>query len=254
MAQDFAGKVALVTAAARGIGRASAVAFAKRGAAVMVADIDEAGGNETVEMIRREGGTASFLNTDVTREEAVQELVAKTVEQFGGLDLAHNNAGLAFGSHTFGDYSLDDWNRTIALTLTSTWLCLRAEIPVMVQRGGGAIVNTSSMAGVRFAAEANAAYAAAKAAVINLTENAAARYASQGIRVNVVSPGLTRTPVIAEMFTPEQQKAMAARFHLIERMVEPHEIADAVTFLCSQQAAMITGVMVPVCGGQNVKE
>lgn len=219
----------------------------------MVADIDEEGGMQTVELIRKEGGTSSFLKTDVTREEAVQELIAKTVEQLGGLDLAHNNAGLAFGSHTFGDYSLDDWNRTIALSLTSTWLCMRAEIPVMIKRGGGAIVNTSSMAGVRFAEEANAAYSAAKAAVINLTEHAAARYAKQGIRVNAVAPGLTHTPVIDERFTPEQQKAMAAHFHLIERMVEPAEIADAVTFLCSQQAAMITGLMVPVCGGQNVK-
>jgi NAD(P)-dependent dehydrogenase (short-subunit alcohol dehydrogenase family) len=130
---------------------------------------------------------------------------------------------------------------------------MRAEIPEMLKRGGGAIVNTASMAGVRFAEAANAAYAAAKAGVIYMTENAAARYSRQGIRVNCVAPGLTHTAVIDKLFTPEQQKQMAAGFHLIERMVEPSEIADAVIFLASERAAMITGVMLPVAGGQQAK-
>lgn len=253
MTLEFAGKVALVSAAGRGIGRASALAFAKLGAAVMVSDIDEAGGMETVELIRASGNTAEFLAADVTQEEAVQALITQTVELLGGLDFAHNNAGAAFGSQTFGDFGLDDWNRTLALSLTSAWLCMRAEIPVMIERGGGAIVNTASMAGVRFAENANAAYSAAKAGVINPSENAAARYAKQGVRVNSIAPGLTHTPVIDELFTPEQQQQMAAAIHLIERMVEPEDIAEAVTFLCSQRAAMITGVMIPICGGQNVK-
>lgn len=247
----FTGKVALVTAGANGIGRASSLAFAKEGASVMVSDIDEANGRTVVDEIKASGGSAEFIRTDVTDEQHVRNLVAKTVERFGRLDFAHNNAGNMFGSPSFGDYTAEDWDRTLALSLKATWLCMRAEIPIMVAQGGGAIVNTTSMAGVRIHLTANAAYSAAKAGVVSLTEYAAVAYAGQGVRVNCVAPGLVRTTIVQKLFTPEVQNQMAASTQPIGRIIEPSEIADGVVFLCSDKAAMITGETLPICGGNN---
>ncbi len=251
MITDFAGKVALVTGAGNGIGRASAIAFAKEGAAVMVSDIKEADGHAVVEEIRAAGGQAQFCAADVTKEDQVQALIDATVERLGRLDFAHNNAGNMFGAPDFGGYSVADWDKTLDLSLKSNWLCMRAELPVMIAQGGGCIVNTTSMAGVRTSQGANAAYSAAKAGVISLTEHAAVLHAKDNIRVNAIAPGLVRTQVVQKLFTKEVQDQMAGSTQPIARIIEPEEIADAVIFLCSERAAMITGVTMPVSGGYN---
>ena len=251
MGSMFKGKVALVTAGASGIGRATAHAFAREGAAVMVSDIDEGGGRSVASEISTNGGTADFMVADVTDEAAVQSLVEGTVRRFGGLDYAHNNAGNMRGTPTFGDYSLDDWDYTLDVSLKSTWLCMRAQIAIMLARGGGVIVNTTSMAGVRTSIGANAAYSAAKAGVISLTEYAAVTYAKNGIRVNAVAPGLVRTAVVERLYTKEVQNKMASQTQPIGRIIEPEEIAHSVIFLCSDSANMITGMTLPVAGGYN---
>jgi NAD(P)-dependent dehydrogenase (short-subunit alcohol dehydrogenase family) len=251
MITDFSGKVALVTGGGNGIGRASSLGFAREGASVLVSDINEAAGRAVVGDIKAAGGEADFIACDVTKEDQVRTLMDATLERYGRLDFAHNNAGNMWGAPDFGGYSVDDWDRTLDLSLKSNWLCMRAELPVMAANGGGAIVNTTSMAGVRTSAGANAAYSAAKAGVISLTDYAAVHYAKDNIRVNVVAPGLVRTKVVQELYTKEVQNQMAASLQPIGRILEPEEIADAVIFLCSDRAAMITGVTVPVCGGYN---
>lgn len=251
MGKRFADKVALVTGAAKGIGKASAQAFAKEGAAVVLGDIDKDGGEAVAQSIRDAGGQATFVECDAASEAGVAALVQTAKDEFGGLDFAHNNAGNQFGPSDFAGASLDEWDQTIGLSLKATWLCMRAEIPLMQERGGGAIVNTSSMAGWRTHLAASAAYSAAKRGVLSLTEYAAVAYAADGIRVNAIAPGLVRTAVIQKLFSPEEQTSLAASTQPIGRIIEPEEIADSVIFLCSEQSAMITGATLPVCGGNN---
>ena len=251
MDTNFSGKAALVMAGAHGIGRASSIAFAREGASVMVIDVDEAGGQVVVGEIRAAGGVAEFMRCDVTSEDQVQAVIDATVKRFGRLDFAHNNAGNMWGAPDFGGYSIEDWDKTQNLCLKGVWLGMRAQLPVMIAQGGGAIVNTSSMAGVRTSIGANAAYSAAKAGVISLTEFAAVSHAKDKIRVNCIAPGLVRTKVVQELYTKEVQDQMAGSTQPIARIIEPEEIADSVIFLCSDRATMITGVTVPVCGGYN---
>ena len=251
MKTDFAGKTALVTGGGNGIGRASASDFAARGARVVVSDIDEASGQEVVAAIREAGGTAEFVACDVTKEAQVRSLIDRTIQLFGRLDYAHNNAGCMFGPADFGGCSVDEWDRTQDLSLKGIWLCMRAQLPVMASQGGGVIVNTTSMAGVRYAPAANAAYCAAKAGVISLTEYAAVRHAADNIRVNAIAPGLVRTKIVDSMYTKAQQDEMAGATQPIGRIIEPEEVASGVIFLCSSQAAMITGATLPIAGGYN---
>jgi len=250
---QFAGKVALVTAGGNGIGRASSLSFAREGAAVMVSDIDDAAAQAVAAEITAAGGRALSIRADVTSESDVHGLIRTTLERLGGLDFAHNNAGNMWGTPSFGDYPLEDWDRTVNLTMKGVWLCMRAELPEMAARGGGAIVNTSSMAGVRTSIGANAAYSAAKAGVISLSEFAANAYAEQGIRVNTIAPGLVRTKVVERLYSKTVQDQMAGQTQLIQRIIDPQEIADSVIFLCSERAAMITGVTLPVSGGSNAR-
>jgi len=243
------GKVALVTGAAMGIGRASAEVFAREGAAVVVADVDEEGGRATVGLIEAVGGQAGFVRADVSVKDDVEAMVAYAVDRFGGLDCAHNNAGVAAPMAPLADYSDAAWDRTLAIMLTGVYLCMKAEIPRMLERGGGAIVNTAS--GVGLVAYPNqAAYTASKHGVIGLTKVAALDYGARGIRVNAICPGTARTPMVdaAIRYDPAIDAQLKA-LHPIGRIAEASEIAEAAVWLCTPAASFVLGVALPVDGG-----
>ncbi len=247
----LAGRVALVTGGASGIGHASAMALAEDGANVVVADINVDAGETVAREIRENGGKALFVRADATIEADVATLAERIVGEFGGLDCALNNVGLGKSGPTITTSTIEEWDWTLNLSLKSTWLAMKYEIPVMLRAGRGAIVNTASMAGVQCTAAASPAYSAAKAGVIHLTKYASHAYAGQGIRVNSISPGLVATPHIAEILSPEQQAQIASTSQLIARAVKPSEIADAVVYLCSDRSAMVTGINLEVCGGHR---
>ena len=250
MAALMEGKVALVTGGGSGLGRACAVAFGAAGADVMVADVDTDGGAETVKLV---DGDAEFVETDVTDPESVAAMVAATVERFGRLDAAVNNAGTTGAGAPVADYSLDDWNRTIALNLTGVFLCLKHEIPAMIESGGGAIVNMSSGAGL-VGFPGLPAYVASKHGVIGLTRAAALEYVGAGVRVNAVCPGSTRTPMLERFMggdpTIEKMMENAAP---IKRLGRPEEIAEAVVWLCSDAASFVVGHAMAVDGGAVIQ-
>jgi NAD(P)-dependent dehydrogenase (short-subunit alcohol dehydrogenase family) len=243
------GKVAIVTGASAGIGRATAVAFAREGANVTVADTDVERGKETVTEARSLGVEALFVPTDVSSPHDVAELVRSSIAQFGRLDYAFNNAGIEGDQAPTGDCTVENWDRTIAVNLTGVFLCMRQEIPSMLAYGGGAIVNNSSVAGlVGFAGIP--AYSASKHGIIGLTKTAALEYATQGIRVNAVCPGVIQTEMITR-FTGGDT-AIAAQLletEPIGRLGTPDEIADAVVWLCSDRAGFVTGQAIAVDGG-----
>jgi NAD(P)-dependent dehydrogenase (short-subunit alcohol dehydrogenase family) len=243
------GKVALVTGAGSGIGRASALAFAREGARVVVSDLDVDGGEETIAAINEISGEAIFVRTDVTREDEVEAMVARTVQAFGRMDCAHNNAGITGAGGSIADYPLVEWERTMAVNLTSVFLCMKHEIPYLLEGGGGAIVNTSSGAGL-VGFPGLPAYVASKHGVVGLTRAVALEYATQGIRVNAVCPGSTRTPMLEAFMggDPAVEKAMA-RSSPVERLAAPEEIAEAVVWLCSDAASFVTGHPMAVDGG-----
>ncbi|HSM93586.1 MAG TPA: SDR family oxidoreductase [Anaeromyxobacteraceae bacterium] len=242
-------RVALVTGAASGIGRQSALAFAREGAAVAVVDVTEGAGNETVALIQKAGGTARFFRCDVSKAADVEKLVKDVVAAFGRLDCAHNNAGIEGKQALTADASEEVWDRTIAVNLKGVFLCMKYEIPQMLKQGGGAIVNTASVAGlVGFVGLP--AYNASKGGVIQLTRTAALEYAKQGIRVNAVCPGVIKTPMV-DRFTggkPEAEAAFTAG-EPVGRMGRPEEIATAVVWLCTDDASFVTGIPMPVDGG-----
>ena len=243
------GKVAIVTGAAMGIGRASALAFAREGAAVVVADIDTDGGHETVGLVESAGGQASFVRTDVAEKADVFAMVQHAVDTYGGLDCAHNNAGITAPMVPLADYPDDGWDRTLAVMLTGVYHCLKAEIPRMLERGGGAIVNTAS--GVGLVGYANqAAYTASKHGVLGLTKVAALDYGHLGVRVNAICPGTARTPMVdaAIRDMPGIDEELK-KLHPIGRIGEAEEIAEAAVWLCSPAASFVLGVALPVDGG-----
>lgn len=243
------GKVAIVTGASAGIGHATALAFSREGASVVVADIDAERGEKTAAEINGLGGAAIFVRTDVSRADDVAAMVDRAVERFGRLDYAFNNAGVEGAPAPTADCTIENWTRTISINLTGIFLCMREEIPKMLAAGGGAIVNNSSVAGlVGFAGIP--AYTASKHGVVGLTKTAAIEYATQGVRVNAVCPGVIQTEMITR-FTHGDPDAAA---HLLQsepigRLGTPEEIADAVIWLCSDRASFVTGQALAVDGG-----
>ncbi len=244
-----AGKVALVTGAGSGIGRAAARALAREGARVAVADVDRAGGEETLAAIRSAGGQAELVACDVSRDAEVAAAVRSVVERWGRLDCAVNNAGVATEGGLLHQLTLEEWERTLAVNLSGVFYCMRHEIPVMIGQGGGAIVNTSSGAGV-VAAPLLAHYCATKHGVLGLTKTAAQENARTGVRVNAILPGVVDTPMLQRHMAKgpliEQGIRAAA---LRGSLGRPEEVAEAAVWLCSDRASLVSGVSLVLDGG-----
>jgi len=251
--QRLDGKIALVTGGSSGIGRAAALAFAREGAKVVVVDILVEGSEETIKMIRGVGGEAIFVKADVSRSDEVEAMVSRTVEVYGRLDCAFNNAGIGGGRAPTAKTTEEEWDRIININLKGVWLCLKFEIQQMLKQGGGAIVNTSSVAGV-VGFQGTPAYVASKHGVIGLTKAAALEYATSGIRVNAVCPGVIRTPMIDRIVKARpEMKEVYRTMHPIGRLGEAEEIAEAVVWLCSDAASFVTGHSMLVDGGLTVQ-
>lgn len=248
-AQTFKDKVALITGASSGIGRATALAFAAEGAAVMIGDVQAEGAGETARMIEKAGGKAGFVRCDVSKTADVRNLVDKTIEKFRRLDYAFNNAGIEGEQATTAECTEENWDRVVGIDLKGVWLCMKYEIPHVLRQGAGAIVNCSSVAGL-VGFQGIPAYVAAKHGVVGLTRAAALEHAKAGIRINAVCPGVIETPMIDRFVHGEAQ----ARKVLVEgepvgRIGKPEEVAGAVVWLCSDAASFVTGVALPVDGG-----
>jgi len=242
-------KVALVTGAASGIGRATALAFAQSGVKVVLADISDAGEGVASEIGRQTGVATSFVRCDVSQSPQVEGMVRHAIERFGRIDYAFNNAGTEGMQAATAECSEENFDRTVAIDLKGTWLCMKYEIPQMLKQGGGAIVNCSSIAGVVGFANIPA-YVASKHGVIGLTKTAALEYAQANIRVNAVCPGVIRTPMV-DRFVGGNVEVMNALIagEPVGRIGEPSEIADAVLYLCSSRASFVTGIAMAVDGG-----
>ena len=249
---NFTGKVAFVTGAGTGIGRATALAFARDDAHVVVADIAEQGSQETARMIEALSGRVLAVTCDVTRTEDVKAALDKTIETFGRLDFAFNNAGVEQKLAPAAELDEAEWDRIVNTNLRGVFLCLKHEIPLMLTQGGGAIVNTSSGAGVK-GFKGQAAYVAAKHGVVGLTRAAALDYAPQNIRINAVCPGIINTPMMDRFTggTAEGRERVIAQ-EPVGRMGQPEEIAKAVLWLCSDAASFVVGHAMVVDGGQTV--
>ncbi|WP_382309773.1 SDR family NAD(P)-dependent oxidoreductase [Herbiconiux sp. UC225_62] len=248
MSDLLSGKVALVTGAGGGIGRETVKALVENGARVVVADLSEDRGCETVEYAGG-GSEVRFVQSDVTEFGSIEHLLQQTVELFGGLDIAHNNAGVELAGPGLADTSEEQFQRLLGVNLTGVFLCMKAEIPEMLRRGGGSIINTSSSFGV-VAASGQSAYIASKHAVIGLTKAAAMEYSSRGVRVNAVLPGLIQTPLVEGIEAREPGFiAKVVQQHPIGRIGQPRDVAEAVVWLGSGLSSFVTGASIPVDGG-----
>jgi len=246
--QAFAGRVALVTGGGSGIGRAAAQLFARHGASVLVADRDEHGGQESVELIAAAGGAARFQRVDVADPDEVRAMVAAAVDAFGRLDVALNNAGMPGTYAALDQQTMADWDRTLAVNLTGVFLSMQAEIAAMVETGGGAIVNTASAAGLIGFANLPA-YVASKHGVVGLTKAVALEFARKNVRVNAVCPGTIRTPMLEGFAGSEEALLGMGRMVPVGRLGTSEEVAEATVWLCSDAASFITGHALSVDGG-----
>jgi len=249
MTKSFENKVALVTGAGSGIGRAAALAFAREGAKVVVVDIAQDGGMETVRLIKEAGGQAIFVQCDISKASEVEAMVKTTVETYGRLDCAFNNAGAGVLKSTT-ECTEEDFDLTVRVNLKGAWLCMKYEILQMEKQKVGAIVNTASAAGV-VAQEGHSPYSGAKAGLIQLTKVAALECGMKGIRVNALSPGPIRTPMLEPLLNDPAIKELITKTVPMHRAGTPEEVAAVALFLCSDAASFVNGVMVPVDGGKT---
>jgi NAD(P)-dependent dehydrogenase (short-subunit alcohol dehydrogenase family) len=251
--KEFDGKVALVTGGSSGIGRATALAFARERAQVVIGDRNTRRGEETVSMIRNAGGTASFRRTDVSVAADIEALVEHAISEYGGLDLAFNNAGIEGDVRPLVEQTEANYDALMDINVKGVWLSMKYEIPRMLERGGGAIVNCSSVAGV-IGFPGIGIYAASKHAVIGLTKTAALEYSAQGIRINAVNPAVIDTEMADRLAAGlNMKKDDLSTLHPIGRIGQVDEVADAVLWLCSGRASFVTGHSLVVDGGFTVR-
>ena len=249
MSMAFSGQVALVTGAAAGIGRATAQAFAAEGLKVVVSDVDVAGGEGTVELIRAAGGEACFVRCDVTRDAEVKALMDATVAQYGRLDYAFNNAGIEIEQGKLADGSEAEFDAIMGVNVKGVWLCMKHQIPLLLAQGGGVIVNTASVAGLG-AAPKMSIYSASKHAVIGLTKSAAIEFAKKKVRVNAICPAVIDTDMFRRAYESDPKKGeFAAAMHPVGRIGKVEEVAAPVLYLCSDDAAFTTGQALAIDGG-----
>ncbi|WP_080058575.1 SDR family NAD(P)-dependent oxidoreductase [Spirosoma aerolatum] len=247
MDQDLAGKTALVTGAASGIGKATAILYAQHGANVMLSDVDEAQGQQVAEEILASGAKARFLKADVGDSAQCQQLIQETVKTFGKLDIAFNNAGIGGEMNMTGDYSIEGWHHIINVNLNSVFYCLKYELEAMLsQNTGGSIINMASILGQVGTASAPG-YVAAKHGILGLTQTAAIEYAPKGIRINSVGPGYIDTPLLRIL--PDEARQAVIALHPIGRLGRSEEVAELVVWLSSDKASFVTGSYYPVDGG-----
>ena len=241
-------KVALVTGGASGIGRAVVDAYVKEGAKVAVVDLSQENGDRTVQEVTGQGGEAIFVRADVSRPEDNERMVRETVERFGALHIACNNAGIGGEVNNIADYSVEGWQKIIGINLSSVFYAMKYEIPAMLEAGGGAIVNMASILGAAGWAT-SVGYVAAKHGVVGMTKTAALEYAAKGVRVNAIGPGFVHTPLISELEENKEAHDMLVSMHPVGRLGEPEEIAALALFLASDDASFVHGAYVPVDGG-----
>ncbi len=252
MEKMFEDEVALVTGGGSGIGRNTALSFAEEGAKVVVADVTVEGGEETARMIKETGGEAVFVKTDVRRAKDVELLIKKAVDTYGRLDCAFNNAGIDGDLGPVQEQSEENWDRVISINLKGVWLCMKYEIRQMLKQGSGAIVNTSSITGLR--GLGTVAYAASKHGVVGMTKVAALENAQAGIRVNAVCPAAVYTPMVANLMEADpDMKAYIENLQPMGRVAQPEEISRTVVWLCSHAASFITGHSLPIDGGVTAR-
>jgi NAD(P)-dependent dehydrogenase (short-subunit alcohol dehydrogenase family) len=251
MADRLKGKIVLITGGSQGIGRAAAQLFSREGAKVVIADINVEGGEETIRRISDAGGEAHFVRTDVSKSTEVEELSKKIIEIYGRLDCAYNNA--AFLGHGFSsvvDHTEETWNSTFETNLKGTWLCMKYEIPPMLEQGSGAIVNTANMSALTVGGRYRCAYAASKAGIVSLSRAAAIEYAEYGLRVNVICPSHARTPGLERFLElrPELEEDWIEQTPM-GRIATPEEVAEGALWLCSDASSFVTGHVLAVDGG-----